>query len=84
MELAPNLFNSYEAWLENYRYMLARDPTHDELSDAELYFRMKEKAEAGGVIARKSVMTQDDVPADFKPKPLYEFVSDNSRKNLTT
>lgn len=42
-ELAPNLFNSYDSWLENYRYMLARDPTHDELRDAELYFCKKEK-----------------------------------------
>lgn len=41
-ELAPNLFNSYDAWLENYRCVLARDPTHDELRDAELYFCKKE------------------------------------------
>lgn len=47
-ELAPNLFNSYDSWLENYRYMLARDPTHDELRDAELYFCKKEKEDNNG------------------------------------
>lgn len=45
-ELAPNLFGSYDLWLENYRCMLTRDPTHDELRDAELYFCKKEKENA--------------------------------------
>lgn len=46
-ELAPNLFNSYQDWLNNFRKEVGCDPDYDMLREADIYFAVKSSVKEG-------------------------------------